>query len=279
MQNPFLGYDQIEETAAWLDERLEQKPQIALILGSGLGALADEFEDAQRFEYETIPHFPTSTVKGHAGRLVFGKIEGKYAVAMQGRFHAYEGWGLDQVTFPVRVFARLGCKALFVTNSAGGINGDFGDGDLMLISDHINLTGRNPLVGENDERLGPRFPDMSDAYDIELRRFALRTAREMGIHLKTGIYAGVLGPSYETPAEVSMLRRMGADAVGMSTVPEVIVAKHEGLQVMGISCITNMAAGVNDQHLDHKDVTAVAARVRGHFIKVLRALIEGLPAA
>lgn len=271
-----LGYDQIQETAAWLLGRIGEAPQVGLILGSGLGSLADEFEAAEAFDYAEIPHFPTSTVKGHAGRLVFGEFSGKRAVAMQGRFHFYEGWRLDQVTFPVRVFAELGCELLAVTNSSGGINADWSPGDLMLIRDHLNLTGNNPLVGPNDERLGVRFPDMSDPYDLGLRRHIMKLARELGVKLRTGIYVGVLGPSYETPAEIKMMRRLGGDAVGMSTVPEVIVANHAGMRVIGLSCITNMASGVTEQPLTHAEVTETAALARERFSHLLREVIRSI---
>ncbi len=272
-----LGYDQILETTAWLEERIDAKPEIAMILGSGLGELADEFENPQAFDYADIPHFPTSTVVGHAGRLVFGTFSGRTAVAMQGRFHFYEGWRLDQVTFPVRIFAQLGSDLLVVTNSSGGINADWKPGDLMLIKDHINLTGQNPLIGPNDDRLGPRFPDLSHTYNLELRRFAMKRARALGIKLRTGIYVGVQGPSYETPAEIDMMRRMGGGAVGMSTVPEVIVAGHAGLKVLGISCITNPAAGVSEHALTHEEVTETAKKSRARFTHLIRELIRDVP--
>lgn len=272
-----LGYDEVLETTQWLQERIEGPVEMGLILGSGLGALANDFEESQAFDYKDIPHFPVSTVEGHAGRLVFGTCQGRKVVAMQGRFHFYEGWTLDKVTFPVRIFKLLGCSYMIVTNSSGGINIDWTPGDLMLIKDHINLTGANPLVGHNDDRFGPRFPDMSDAYRINLRRHAMRTARKLNIKLRTGVYAGVLGPSYETPHEIKMMRRMGADAVGMSTVPEVIVANHMGINVLGISCITNMAAGVSAQPLTHDEVTENAEKARESFTSLLHEIIKTLP--
>ncbi len=272
-----LGYDEVLETTQWLQERIEGPVEMGLILGSGLGALANDFEESQAFDYKDIPHFPVSTVEGHAGRLVFGTCQGRKVVAMQGRFHFYEGWTLDKVTFPVRIFKLLGCSYMIVTNSSGGINIDWTPGDLMLIKDHINLTGANPLVGHNDDRFGPRFPDMSDAYRINLRRHAMRTARKLNIRLRTGVYAGVLGPSYETPHEIKMMRRMGADAVGMSTVPEVIVANHMGINVLGISCITNMAAGVSAQPLTHDEVTENAEKARESFTSLLHEIIKTLP--
>lgn len=271
-------YDRIEAAATWLDARLTRRPRVALILGSGLGKLADDFQDAQSFPYKDIPEFPVSTVEGHAGQLVVGTIEGVEVVAMQGRFHYYEGWELEDVTLPVRVFKRLGCDTIFVTNSSGGINPDYRAGDLMLISDHINLTGVNPLRGHNDPRLGLRFPDMSAAYDRELRRLAIETARDLKQQLHIGVYAGVQGPSYETPAEISMLRRLGGDAVGMSTVPEVIVASHAGLRVLGISCITNAAAGISDTPLNHEEVQENAKHSYLHFSTLLRTILRRMPA-
>jgi purine-nucleoside phosphorylase len=269
-------YDRIEAAASWLEARLTRRPRVALILGSGLGKLADDFEDAQVFAYKDIPEFPVSTVEGHAGRLVVGRIEGVNVIAMQGRFHYYEGWSLEDVTLPVRVFKRLGCDTVFVTNSSGGINPDYRAGDLMLIADHINLTGVNPLRGHNDPRLGLRFPDMTEAYDRELRRIAIETARDLKQQLHIGVYAGVQGPSYETPAEISMLRRLGGDAVGMSTVPEVIVASHAGLRVLGISCITNAAAGISDTKLTHDEVQDNARHAYAQFSRLLRAILARL---
>lgn len=270
------SYEALEQTAAWLLAQNILPPEIALILGSGLGSIADQLEDAVAIDYKDIPNFPVSTVEGHAGRLVAGKLEGRAVIAMQGRFHYYEGWSLDEVTLPVRVFKQLGAKALFVTNSSGGINPDFSPGALMLISDHINMTGLNPLRGHNDSRIGPRFPDMTEAYDFELRRQTMAIASELGLELYTGVYAGLQGPSYETPAEIHMLRRLGGDAVGMSTVPEVIVANHCGLRVLGISCITNMAAGITDQKLNHEEVTQTAALARERFSSLLKAAIKSV---
>lgn len=264
------AYERVGETTAWLLERTKHRPQFGLILGSGLGVMADELTDRESFAYEDIPNFPHSTVVGHAGELVFGELEGKTVVAMKGRFHYYEGWSLEQVTFPVRMFARMGCTTMLVTNSAGGVNPDLAPGSLMLIRDHLNLTGVNPLRGLNDERLGVRFPDMTNAYNRDLRRTIMRAAEQQGTRLHTGVYAGVLGPSYETPAEVRMLRRLGGDAVGMSTVPEVIVGNHIGLRVAGISCITNYAAGITEEPLTHDEVTETAALVRSQFSGLLR---------
>ncbi len=271
-------YEQITETAAWLTERASSSPKIAMILGSGLGAMADTFEDATAISYDQIPNFPTSTVEGHAGQLVFGKLGGQDVVAMQGRFHFYEGWSLDEVTFPVRVFHALGCHTAVITNAAGGITPGMRPGDLMLITDHLNLTGVNPLRGPNDSRFGPRFPDMTEGYTFALRKLAMDVARELELPLRLGVYAGVQGPSYETPAEIKMLRTQGADAVGMSTVPEVIIASHCGMRVLGISCITNMAAGLSDLKLSHDEVTETATLVRERFQSLVRACVSRIEA-
>ncbi len=268
-------YDDIQETVEWLEDRVEKTPDLAMILGSGLGAMADEIEDPQTFPYEEIPHFPVSGVEGHAGELVFGKLEGTEVVVMSGRVHYYEGWELHEVTFPVRTFGELGTEHLMVTNSAGGANPDFSPGDLMLITDHINMTGANPLHGDNESRLGPRFPDMSDAYAETLREVAIGAADELDIDLQEGVYTGVAGPSYETPAEIDMIQTIGGDAVGMSTVPEVIAANHMGMNVMGISCITNMAAGLQES-LDHDEVKEVASRVRSKFASLVRTIVDKL---
>lgn len=263
-------FEAIERAATWLEEQAEGSPSIAMILGSGLGALAEELEGAQAFDYGEIPGFPVSAVEGHAGELVFGKLEGKEVVVMSGRAHYYEGWTMKEVCFPTRVFAQMGIETLLVTNSAGGANPDFVPGDLMLITDHLNLTGANPLRGENDGRLGPRFPDMSDAYDREVRETIVAAARELELELKQGVYAGMAGPTYETPAEVRMVQIIGGDAVGMSTVPEVIAANHSGMRVGGISCITNLAAGLGQEKLDHAEVKEVATRVRAEFSGLVR---------
>lgn len=268
-------YDACAQTAAWLKER-GHTPDIALVLGSGLGGMADTFEDKVAIPYEEIPNFPVSTVEGHEGQLVFGTLHGRSVVAMQGRFHFYEGWSQREVTFPIRVFALMGAKTLIVTNSSGGINPDFEPGDLMLINDHINLTGQNPLHGHNDARFGPRFPDMTDAYNLDLRRQAMAIAEAVDVSLHTGVYSGLSGPTYETPAEIRMLRRLGGDAVGMSTVPEVIVANHSGMRVLGISCITNMAAGLSANKLNHEEVTTNAKLARTRFTTLVDQLIADL---
>lgn len=267
-------YDRAQQSANWLLDKAREKPAVALILGSGLGDLADTLSDRVSIPYAEIPNFPVSNVEGHAGNLVFGTLADKYVCIMQGRVHYYEGWSPDEVTFPVRVFGLMGIDKLLITNSAGGINGDFQPGDLMLITDHLNLMGYNPLRGDNDERFGPRFPDMSDAYNSEMRRTIITAAREMNIPLKSGVYAGMAGPSYEAPAEIRMLAALGGDAVGMSTVPETIVANHMGLQVGGISCISNLAAGISDRKLSHAEVKATANLVRETFAALINKTVE-----
>lgn len=253
------------------------EPRVAVVLGSGLGAFADELAEATAIPYEDVPGFPRSTVEGHAGRLVLGNIGSTPMVAMQGRFHFYEGYALEEATFYVRVLHALGVRALVLTNAAGGINTTFEQGALMLISDHLNLIGANPLRGANDERFGARFPDMSKVYDEEYRSIAREEAAAMNFQLQEGVYAALSGPSYETPAEIRMLRTLGADAVGMSTVPEAIVARHCGMRVLGISCITNMAAGVLDQLINHAEVMETGERVRATFAELLRRTLPRLP--
>jgi purine-nucleoside phosphorylase len=263
----------IKEAAAYIRQKLTSTPRVGLILGSGLGVLADEIEQAVSIPYGEIPHFPESTVAGHAGRLVIGLLNGTPVIAMQGRFHYYEGHPLRVVTFPVYVMKQLGIETLIVTNAAGGMNRSFQPGDLMLITDHINFVGDNPLIGPNEEELGPRFPDMSRAYTPELIRLAEAKGRELGIRLQKGVYVAISGPTYETPAELMMLARLGGDAVGMSTVPEVIVASHTGLRVLGISCITDMAIGEELEPLTHEQVVEVANRTRPHFISLVKSLV------
>jgi len=263
----------VAEAAEAVRSRIgDLEPAVGLVLGSGLGSLGDEFEEAVRIPYEDLPHWPPVGVAGHSGTLVAGVLEGVPAVALKGRAHLYEGHSAGVATLPVRVMAALGIRALFVSNAAGAINRDFEPGDLMLISDHLNLMGQNPLMGPvvaGDDR----FPDMSDAYDTELRNLARETAPSVDVPLKEGVYAGLLGPSYETPAEIRMLERMGADAVGMSTVPEVIVAGALGLRCFGVSCMTNFAAGINPEPLSHTDVMEVTGRVGGRFRALVRAVI------
>jgi len=266
--------EKIAEAAAFLKEKFNQRPEIGLILGSGLGVLAEEIEEPIKIPYKDIPEFPVSTVEGHAGQLVFGKLKGKAVIAMQGRFHYYEGYSLDKVTFPVRVMKELGVEKIIVTNAAGGINESFKPGDLMIITDHINNLGDNPLIGPNDPELGVRFPDMSEAYDKKLRELAKEVAKQLNIEVKEGVYVANSGPCYETPAEVRMLRILGGDAVGMSTVPEVIVAKHSRLKVLGISCISNMAAGILDQPLTHDEVIETTEMVKANFLSLVKSIVE-----
>ena len=264
---------QVQEAAAYIKEKLGGRaPEIAITLGSGLGDLADHLVDAVQIPYGEIPHFPVSTVAGHKGQFVVGKLEGREVLCMQGRFHYYEGYDLKQVTLPVRVMKLLGISTLIVTNAAGGINTGFRPGNLMLIEDHLNLTGENPLIGENLEVFGDRFFDMTVAYDAEYRALAEQLAAELNIPLQKGVYAWLTGPNYETPAEIRYLRAIGADAVGMSTVPEVLVARHSGLRVCGISCITNLAAGMGDGLLSHEEVKETADRVKVDFIRLVTAL-------
>ena len=262
-----------EHAARTIRARITQQPHIAIVLGSGLGDFAEELENSVAIPYAEIPGFPTSTAQGHAGRLVVGTVNNVAVVAMQGRVHFYEGYSLEEVTFPVRTFGLLGIKTLVLTNAAGGIDSDLSQGTLMVISDHLNLMGVNPLRGANDLRLGPRFPDMTEVYSRELQQRVVAEAHAMGIDLRRGVYAGLPGPSYETPAEIHMLRGFGADAVGMSTVPEAIVARHMGMQVLGISCITNMAAGISEQLINHEEVMETGRRVRDTFARLLGRLV------
>ncbi|MCM3453572.1 purine-nucleoside phosphorylase [Heyndrickxia oleronia] len=271
-----MNFQQIEQAVTYLQGKYTKTPRIGLILGSGLGVLADEIEDAVKIRYEDIPEFPISTVEGHAGQLVFGSLSGKEVVAMQGRFHYYEGYSFDQVTFPVRVMKELGVEVLVVTNAAGGVNETYEPGDLMIISDHINNMGSNPLIGPNDNRFGARFPDMSEPYNKELRLIARNVAEKLNIRIQEGVYVGNTGPTYETPAEVRMIRTFGGDAVGMSTVPEVIVAKHAGLQILGISCISNMASGILDQPLTHDEVIETTEKVRKDFLLFVKEIVKNI---
>ena len=248
-------------------------PDVAIILGTGLGRLADEITVEASVPYADIPGFVHSTVESHAGRLLLGTLEGRRVAAMQGRFHRYEGYTLAQVTWPVRVLKALGAGTLIVSNACGGMHPLWDAGDLVLLADHINLLGDNPLVGPNDDRFGPRFPDMTEVYSARLRRIADQAGKAMDLRLPHGVYVALLGPSYETPAEIRHLRTIGADAVGMSTVPEAIAARHMGMEVLGISCITNMAAGVLPQPLDHAEVMETARRIRGQFIALLEGII------
>ena len=259
----------IREATEYLAGKISTAPQVGLVLGSGLGGYADTLEDAVRIPYDQIPHFPRPTAPGHSGALVFGRKNGKHVVAMQGRVHCYEGFSPREVTLPVRVMAALGVKTLMLTNACGGVNLSFQPGDLMLISDHINFCGANPLTGENLDEFGPRFPDVSDLYTASLRKAVKEKAAEAGIGLQEGVYLMYSGPNYETPAEIRAFRILGADVVGMSTVPEALAAGHSGMRVLGISCVTNMAAGVLPQKLSHQEVIDTAARVRETFAGLL----------
>lgn len=271
-----MNRELIETSAQYIKGKFSSTPTIGLILGSGLGVLADEIEDAIKIPYEEIPEFPVSTVEGHAGQLVLGTIHGVTVVAMQGRFHYYEGYSMDKVTFPVRVMKAIGVETLIVTNAAGGVNEAFQPGDLMIISDHINNMGTNPLIGPNDSALGVRFPDMSEAYCKELRQLAKNVAGTLNMSVQEGVYVGNTGPCYETPAEVRALRVLGGDAVGMSTVPEVIVARHSGLKVLGVSCISNMAAGILDQPLNHEEVIETTEKVKKQFLSLVKGIVKEL---
>jgi purine-nucleoside phosphorylase len=267
----------IERAATVIHAASAMRPEVALVLGSGLGQLADALDESVSIPYADIPEFPISTAPGHAGRLVVGLLNGRPVAAMAGRAHMYEGYSAQQVVFPLRVLARLGARCLVVTNAAGGVNPQFHPGTLMLIGDHINLTGRNPLVGPNEPSLGVRFPDMTEAYDPELRGLARGVAARLGIAAAEGVYLGLLGPSYETPAEIRMARTLGADAVGMSTVMEVIAANHMGMRVAGISCITNLAAGMLPQKLTEEEVIETAAAVRQQFGALVQGVVSALP--
>lgn len=261
------------EAAEFIRSKARIHPRIALVLGSGLGGFADELAEARVVPYSQIPHFPSTSAEGHAGNLVIGKISDVPVAAMQGRVHYYEGHSLQRVTFPMRVFFRLGIKAALLTNAAGGISPQLKQGCLVVIKDHIDLQGGNPLIGPNDERFGPRFPDMTEAYSPEFRRMAMEEGRRHGIDIFEGVYAAMPGPSYETPAEIRFLRTIGADTVGMSTAPEVIVARHCGMKVLAISCVTNLAAGISDKPINHAEVLETGERVRGQFVALLKTLV------
>lgn len=278
MEQKFASYvENISRAADYLKSRLPFIPKTALILGSGLGPLAERLTDPVTIEYKDIPGFLTSTVVGHVGKLIHGKIDGQPVLAMQGRFHCYEDYDVRDTVFPVRVFAALGVKNLFVSNAAGGINPGFGDGALMLITDHIALFAESPLKGPNIDELGPRFPDISYAYDRDFFEVARKAAKDTGIRLFEGVYAYAKGPQYETPAEVRAFALLGADAVGMSTVGEVVAAVHCGMRVVGVSCITNMAAGIIDKPLCHEEVLATSERVSNDFCRLVTSIIKNLP--
>ena len=270
------AYAKIHEAAAFVRDRIGDVPPIAIVLGSGLGDFADTIAAPVSLPYAAVPGWPVSTVVGHAGKLVVGQVRGRHVAVLSGRAHFYEGHPMATVVFATRVMGALGVKTVILTNAAGGINTSFSQGALMVIDDHLNLMGTNPLIGPNDERLGPRFPDMTEVYSKRLRALADRSAKANGLAIAHGIYVGLHGPSYETPAEIRYLRTIGADAVGMSTVAEAIVARHMGMEVLGISCITNMAAGVLPQVLNHAEVMETGQRVKGAFIALLQQIVGQL---
>ena len=269
-------YERAEKAARMIRGRTSATIPVAIVLGTGLGAFASELIDATEIPYEEIPGFAQATVEGHLGRLVIGRTGNLIIAAMQGRFHYYEGYSLHEVTFPIRVLKLLGVKTLVLTNAAGSLNVDFQPGTLMVITDHLNLMGDNPLRGSNDERFGPRFPDLSGIYAPNLQSIIIDEAKSMGMNLRRGVYAALTGPSFETPAEIHMVRALGADAVGMSTVPEAIVARHMGMEVLGISCVTNLAAGVTDHPIDHTQVMRIGESVRSSFTELIRRLVGRL---
>lgn len=266
-------FDRASSAADFILARTAPRPRIGIVLGSGLGAFAGQLADATAISFAEIPHFPQSTVPGHSGRLVLGAVSGVPVAVMQGRVHAYEGYTSDEVTFPVRVLGRAGVTQLILTNAAGGINANYRRGDLVLLSDHINFSGRNPVAGPNDERFGPRFFDMSEAYSSRLRALAQRAAQSMDLALTEGVYLSVLGPSFETPAEIRAFRTMGADLVGMSTVQETIAARHMGIEVLGISCVTNLAAGIQKEPLSHEEVMETGRAVETRLAGLLTRLV------
>ena len=274
--HPSSLYDRAEKAARLIRSRTSAEVSVAIVLGSGLGAFAEELTEATEIGYDEIPGFARTTVEGHTGQLVIGRAGEVMVAAMQGRFHFYEGYSLEEVTFPIRVLKLLGVRTVVLTHAAGSLNVEFTPGSLMVITDHMNLLGDNPLRGDNDERFGPRFPDLSTVYSPELQSIVIQAGSAMGIELRRGIYAALSGPSYETPAEIHMVRTLGADAVGMSTVPEAIVARHMGMNVVGISCITNLAAGVSNRPIDHSQVMAIGERVRGTFTELLRRIVPRL---
>lgn len=271
--NSATVYERAQEASRLIRSRIDVEAPVAIVLGSGLGAFAQDLTDAAEIPYAEIPGFARATVEGHAGRLVIGRVGEVTVAAMQGRFHFYEGYSLAEVTFPIRVLKLLGVRTLVLTNAAGTLNTEVTPGSLMVISDHLNLLGDNPLRGKNDERFGPRFPDLTSVYTLRLQDIVIEEANAMGLEVRRGIYAALSGPSYETAAEIHMVRTLGADVVGMSTVPEAIVARHMDMAVVGISCITNLAAGVSDQPIDHSQVMAIGEQVRGSFTELLKRVI------
>jgi purine-nucleoside phosphorylase len=274
--NPLTVYESAVRAAQFIRARIDADVSVGIVLGSGLGAFAEDLGEPVSIRYDEIPGFAHATVEGHAGRLVIGTAEGVTVAAMQGRFHFYEGYSLEDVTFPIRVLKLLGVRTLILTNAAGSLNTELSPGSLMVISDHINLMGVNPLIGPNDERFGPRFPDLTSTYEPALQAIVIEEAKAVNVEMRRGVYAALSGPSYETPAEIHMVRTLGADAVGMSTVPEAIVARHMDMQVIGISCITNLAAGVSNRPVDHSQVIATGERVRVQFTELIRRVIARL---
>jgi purine-nucleoside phosphorylase len=272
-------FSRATKAAKFIYANTKLRPRIALVLGSGLGAFADEFTSATKIPYAKIPHFPRSTAIGHAGQLVIGKVGGVPVAGMQGRVHLYEGYSPKDVAFPVRVFCRMGIQAVILTNAAGGVNLSYSEGALVILRDHINLQSANPLIGANDDRFGPRFPDMTRAYDPDFRRFTTEEGKKLQLHLHQGVYLALAGPNYETPAEIHAFRALGADLVGMSTVPEVLAARHSNIRVLGISCVTNMAAGITGAPLTAEEVFATGARIRNEFIALLKAVIPRIAAS
>ena len=264
----------LSKACSYVGGQLKEIPSLAMILGSGLGSLADELIDSIHIDYSDIPGFPVSTAPGHVSRLVFGYLNSKPIIIFQGRFHLYEGYSMDEIAFPIRFLKMLGCRQLIITNASGGINRSFVPGDLIVIKDHINFTGKNPLIGENLESFGSRFPDMSNPYSLEMEKHLFEAANNIHLSLKKGTYASMTGPSFETPSEIKMLRIVGADAIGMSTVPEVITAVHSGLEVLGISCISNMAAGILDQPITSEEVIEAGKEVRERFSNLLKELMK-----
>jgi purine-nucleoside phosphorylase len=273
-----MNYETADNAAQFVLAKTALRPKIAIVLGSGLGAFADEIPDAVKIPFGDIPNFPKSTAEGHAGKLVIGKVGDVPVAVMQGRVHYYEGYDMDAVVFPMRVLGRMGVKAAILTNAGGGISSKLEQGCLVVLNDHINLLGTNPLIGPNDPRYGLRFFDMTYAYDREYRGWTLAEGKRLGINIHEGIYLAVTGPSYETPAEIRAFRTLGADVVGMSTVPEVIAARHMDLKILAISCVTNLAAGCSDAPLDHKEVLEVGERIRGQFVALLKSVIPKIAA-
>lgn len=269
-----MDLNKLQESVEYVKSKLKFEPEIGVILGSGLGDMADTLEDKVIIKYCEVPNLPISTVHGHAGQFVIGKLGDKKVIMMQGRFHFYEGHNMSVLALPIHIMKYIGVKSLIVTNACGGVNTSFVPGDLMIITDHINFAGTNPLIGKNQEEIGPRFPDMSVAYDREYVKIAKESATSLNMDIKEGTYMMFTGPTYETPAEIRMARIIGADAVGMSTVPEVIAARHCGLRVLGISCITNMAAGILNQPLNHEEVIETSARVKSNFIALVNKIVE-----